>query len=243
MNKMRIAVCDDSQRDLQILENHLLRYADEKHYEFAITRFCSGREFLDKYQPVYHMIFLDIRLEDLSGDRLAECIREEDREVPVVFVSSFPDAVYRGYELNIQNYVKKPLSYSSVAKEVERAIKTLRYLKEDFFWEEGMEESLKIYYSRLEYIETDTHSHGTCLHYDGRMILSRRKLKDYENLLKDPCFYRCNYSYIVNLRLVEQIIPCDKRYELMLSTGEKIPMSRGNKGECMKRMMAVWGTV
>lgn len=241
MNTIRIAVCDDSAVEMEDLTRQLQRYADEKNYQFEIRHFSSGREFLEKYKPIYQIIFLDIRISDTAGDKLAEKIRRKDKDVPIIFTSAYLDAVFRGYELGVQSYLRKPVRYQDVADALDRSLHLLNYKTNAFFWENGRESSVKIYYSRLEYIETELLASGTSLHYDGRTIVSCRKLKEFETLLRDPSFFRCNNSYIVNLYFADEIVLSGRRYEIVLRSGEKIPMSRGKKEECMKRIISLHG--
>lgn len=238
METAKVAVCDDIIADIESLAKYLQEYAEKRRMELILSTFTDGQEFLQRYRPVYDVIFLDIRMFCISGDIIAEKIRQWDKEVPIIFISSYMDAVFRGYELHIQNYLRKPVSYETLSKEMDRALSSLFYLKSAYFWEEGAAETIKVYHNKLEYIETGIRC--TILHYDNRMIESHRKLKTYEALLNESDFYRCNNSYIVNLRFIERIVSCGKRYDIELLTGARIPLSRGNKEECMERLISVY---
>lgn len=56
-------------------------------------------------------------------------------------------------------------------------------------------------------------------------------------ILEGKEFYRCNNSYIVNLKFVEKIKSSYRNYDLVLVTGERIPLSQVNRDECMKRIL------
>ena len=49
-------------------------------------------------------------------------------------------------------------------------------------------------------------------------------------------FFRCNNSYIVNLNYVASIVPEGDRYNIRLTTGEVIPLSRSRYHEIRDRL-------
>lgn len=234
MKNIKIAICDDSENDTKDLCGKLELYGKSRGWGVAVRTFASGTEFLEKFQPVYDMIFLDVRIPDMAGDLLAGRIREMDRRVPLIFISSYMDAVIKGYKLNVQAYIRKPASYHVIEKEMDEAMEKRVFLDGEFFLEDVRGNTYKIFYSQLAYVETD--GRGSILHYNGDIIQSRRKIGEYEKILNSRGFYRCNNSYLVNLRFVEQIRRSYKRYDLVLVTGERIPMSRINKEECIRRI-------
>lgn len=237
MNSIRIAICDDSEEDLKDLCEKLELYGKNRKCEVVVKTFYSGTEFIEKFQPIYDVIFLDVRVPDITGDILADKIRKIDCQIPVIFISAYMDAIFKGYKLNIQAYIKKPASYQEIGREIDEAIEKKSFMTGDFFLEDLKDNIYKIYYSKLVYIETD--GRGCRLHYNGDIIVSKRKIGEYEKILDDKGFYRCNNSYIINLKLIENIQRSHKRYDVVMVTGEKIPMSRINKDECMKRILKI----
>lgn len=236
MKSIKIAICDDSEADIKDLSAKLELYGINKKCEVIVRVFHSGSEFIEKFQPIYDLVFLDIRLPDVEGDVLAAKIRKADYQIPVIFISNYLDAIFKGYKLNIQAYIKKPASYQKIEREIDEAIEKNAFMTREFFLENSRDNTYKIYYSQLIYVETD--GRGSLLHYNGDIIESRKKIGEYEKILDDKGFYRCSNSYIVNLRWVENVQRSHKRYDVVMITGERIPMSRVNKDECMKRILA-----
>lgn len=235
MKDIKIAICDDCIEDIKDLCEKLERYGETRKCKVVIKSFCRGAEFIEKFQPIYDVIFLDIRIPDIAGDVLADKIRNVDRQIPVVFISSYLDAVFKGYKLNIQTYIRKPASYRIIEREMDEALEKQASMQGSFFLDELWRNTYKIYYSKLAYVETN--GRGSLLHYNGDAVVSGKRIGEYEKILESNGFYRCHNSYIVNLRFIEQIQSIYNRYELVLLTGERIPMSRGNKKECIKRML------
>ena len=223
MKDIKIAICDDCEEDIKNLGEKLKQYGEARKCKVVIKTFCKGVEFIERFQPIYDIIFLDIRMPDISGDVLADKIRELDRQIPIIFISSYLDAVFKGYKLNIQTYIRKPVSYRIIEKEMDEALEKQAFMQGSFFLDELGKSIYKIYYAKLAYVETN--GRGSHLHYNGKVIESRKKIGEYEKILDSNGFYRCNNSYIVNVRFVEQIQSYYKRYELVLVTGERIPMN------------------
>ena len=78
-------------------------------YEVIIA--CNGKEGLEKYRQVKpDIIVADIEMPVMDGYEMVRRIRETDRELPILFSSArvSPKDVVKGYELGVDNYVKKP---------------------------------------------------------------------------------------------------------------------------------------
>ena len=78
-------------------------------YEVIIA--CNGKEGLEKYRQVKpDIIVADIEMPVMDGYEMVSRIRETDRELPILFSSArvSPKDVVKGYELGVDNYVKKP---------------------------------------------------------------------------------------------------------------------------------------
>lgn len=78
-------------------------------YEVAIAN--NGKEGLDKYRADKpDIIVADIEMPVMDGYEMVRRIRETDKEIPILFSSArvSPKDVVRGYELGVNNYVKKP---------------------------------------------------------------------------------------------------------------------------------------
>ena len=106
-------------------KNSIKDYLESLDYE--IDDFENGEEALSAiYEKSYHLLILDIRVPGISGYDLVKTIRENDNNVPVIFITSLTDInnLSLGYELGCNDYIKKPFSPKELKYRIEQVIKT-----------------------------------------------------------------------------------------------------------------------
>ncbi len=75
---MRVAICDDSRRDVERLESALERL---EHYHIQWDVFYSGEELIEykkKCENDYDLYIFDVEMPGMNGIELAARIRKED---------------------------------------------------------------------------------------------------------------------------------------------------------------------
>jgi DNA-binding NarL/FixJ family response regulator len=89
---MSILIADDEERDRTWLKDLLLKHIPEQH---PISEAADGQAALDaclKLKP--QLVFLDIKMPQLSGIRAAEQILKQLPETGVIILSNFADEIY-----------------------------------------------------------------------------------------------------------------------------------------------------
>jgi two-component SAPR family response regulator len=69
------------------------------------------------------MIFLDIEMPKMKGIEAAEKILEIDRNIQIVFVTAYNDYAIDAFEMEVIDYVMKPITKRRIDKSVERVVK------------------------------------------------------------------------------------------------------------------------
>ncbi len=112
---------EDSQRELVrgMLEMDGARVIEAANGLEALTH-------LD--QSAVDILISDIRMPRMDGISLAERVRRDHPEIPVVLCTAFTDTDYllKAIELGVSAYVPKPLEYDRLAGEVERLARPVR---------------------------------------------------------------------------------------------------------------------
>ncbi len=101
--RMHIACIDDSlqfQEEFRSVISPLLSSPDE------LECFSDSRLFL-KASPAFDAAFLDIEMEPVSGIGLMEQMHDAGINIPVVFVSSHPEYVFRSFGMNVIGFIEK----------------------------------------------------------------------------------------------------------------------------------------
>ncbi|MUH37473.1 response regulator [Zobellia amurskyensis] len=117
---MKILTIDDQQLILLSVEKRLL----ELGYEVKTASSGEqGIEVFDSFQP--DLVLVDINMPGMSGLRVVEHIRVEKKsETPILIMSGNTDEkiIVDGFDLGINDYMKKPVSLDEMAARIKRII-------------------------------------------------------------------------------------------------------------------------
>lgn len=102
----KILVVED-ERDLN---RAVCTFLNNNGYE-AYGCLSAGEAFDELYRCTYDLIISDIMMPDIDGFELARCVRETNKEIPILFMTARDDMAskQRGYRLGIDDYMTKPI--------------------------------------------------------------------------------------------------------------------------------------
>ena len=107
---MTICYCEDESAQAKAFAIKIDQWAKNKNMAVRKDLFECAEEYLFKAeQNAYDVIFLDISMRGQNGMELARQIREKEKDVILVFVTSDASYVFDGYEVGAYRYLMKPL--------------------------------------------------------------------------------------------------------------------------------------
>jgi DNA-binding response OmpR family regulator len=118
-DRPRILIADDEERVAKTYELRLSR-----EYDTAVV--LSGEEALQEIDDSFNVVLLDRRMPDLSGDRVLEEIRRRGIDCRVVMVTAV-DPDFDITEMDVDDYVVKPVNKDELHEVVERAMTISEY--------------------------------------------------------------------------------------------------------------------
>lgn len=216
---MKIAICDDEQIFINILKVPLVAFFKDKDLSININEFTSGQSMLDDYRG-YDIIFLDVSMPVISGIELGKKIREIDKNVIIIFVTSEKDRVFDSFEVKPFGYIVKPVNIIELTNTLNRATADISDDSNHVTIEVSRRTHLKLNKNDIIYAETS-----------GRMINiyttektynSNIKLKELEETLKSKLFFSPHRSFLINLKHVKEY---DKS-TIIMSNSDKVLISR-----------------
>lgn len=232
---LHIAICDDEKVFVDHLKELLSQYILETGEEIKTSVFYDGLDLIEKYDPSFDLIFLDIQMKMVDGLRAAEKIREKDESVGILFLTTLSQYGLEGYKYQAVNYIIKPLQYGRLKAELNRFIRRRPLDAEPFLAVSNDTGKYKILLKNLRYVET--FNRNLLFHTGQESILCYRSMKEIERELSDKGFARCHTSYLINLAYVKGV----KKLEITLITGEKIPISQPRRKAFMEKLTDYWG--
>lgn len=220
---MKIAICDDDARQIEVIEGYIKAWAEKNKEAVTVETFLSAERFLFHCTSTtsYDLLFLDIRMDKITGMELAERIRETDTETAIVFVTADRDFVFRGYEVEALYYLIKPIDEAACEKCLDKVKAKLSLEEGAALVIQTQGKLLKIKHRDLIYLESLSHYLNICTTQGEYKY--RKKIADIEEELKEnKNFIRIHRSFIVNLEFVYAI----EESGVVMENGVTIPISR-----------------
>lgn len=231
---MKVAIVDDRESDLLLLQKILERFFDFMGIEAKIHNYESGEAFLSSVnkQP-YDLVFLDIFMPGLNGMETARKLIEINSECTIIFLTTSRDFALEGYEVGAFRYLLKPLTYerceetlTPFLKKFKHGIRRLSLMIDRI--------PLRISYSDIYYASsvmrtTEIHLKNEVLKQSSAVNFS----KTIEPLLSDSRFYSPSKGILVNLEHVSQI----ENGIFFLDNKETVPISRRKMTEAKRSFL------
>ncbi|GGD57197.1 response regulator transcription factor [Paenibacillus nasutitermitis] len=132
---MRILIADDEEEIREYI--HRMPHWQEAGCEI-IGKAANGREaleLLDRLKP--DLLITDIRMPVMSGLELAQRIKEEGREVPVILLTAFGDFEYarQAIKLGVVDFITKPFQPEAIVQSV-RILQQHVSKRKEWLWQD-----------------------------------------------------------------------------------------------------------
>ncbi|GHV23914.1 DNA-binding response regulator [Clostridia bacterium] len=119
MESSKILIVDDEEDIREILQFNL------ENEGFLIDTASSGEEALEKLSPLHKLILLDIMLGGISGYHIAEKLRKENNQTPIIFLTAkrTENDLLTGFSVGADDYIFKPFSIKEVIVRIKAVLR------------------------------------------------------------------------------------------------------------------------
>ena len=217
---MRIAVCDDNQKDIEFVQSITGNWLKARGCEGRIEAFTSAESFLFHYteEKDYDILLLDVEMGQMDGVTMAKKIRAENETVQIVFITGYSDYIAEGYEVEALHYLMKPVREKKLFAVLDRAAEKIRQNEKSLLLDLSGE-MVRLPMHEIRYL--DVQKNYVTVHARTDYTV-KRSLGEFESEL-DGRFYRTGRGLILNLRTIRRVT----RQEVHLSDGTVLPLPRG----------------
>lgn len=236
---MNIAIVDDLSDDLLAAKTFLTDYLAKNFAEVApnvqIKTFSNPANFLGVFKPEsFDLIILDIFMQPLNGIQVAQIVRNQDRDVSIIFLTTSEDFILEGYKVFAVGYFLKPLS-----ENIDQFAKTFQYIfpklvenQKKLSVRVGSGEIL-VPYKNIRYIDLDER-HKLQIHLPNKQFSANMTYDECFNVLKnDLQFVECYHRILLNMNFIKLMDSDD----FILTDGTKIPISKRKSKESKLKYM------
>ncbi len=171
------------------------------------------------------LMLLDIRMPKLSG---IDFLRNLKNPPLVIFTTAFPDYALESYELNVIDYLVKPISFERFSKATQKAFDYFllkqKQTEPAYFFIKCNQQLEKVLFNEVLFVEA---MQNYCIiHAHSRKLICYITLKAMQEKLPVNRFMKVHKSFVVSLDKVTAIENNSLRIETSL-----IPVSRNLKTE------------
>jgi len=189
-------------------------------------------------QPV-DLIFLDIRMPQLSGTDFLKTLKNSPK---VIFTTAFPEYALEGYELDVVDYLLKPIPFERFVKAVNKALLLNGFLKQSgtetnvvepepkndsFVYFRADRKMVKVMLQDILYIES-MKDYIKVVTTKG-VVITKQSISSVEAMLPEKQFVRSHRSYIVSVSKIKSFTN-----ELIEIEKTDIPIGKLYRNEVLK---------
>jgi DNA-binding LytR/AlgR family response regulator len=229
---IRCLIIDDEPLAVRLVGSYVQKIPD-----LEIAASCNNA--IDAFKVLREqkidLIFLDIKMPKLIG---TDFLRGLTNPPKVIFITAYRDYAFDGYELDIVDYLLKPVSFTRFVKAVAKATKLIsteenysptkteyNNNKESFLYFKIDREMVKIILNEILFIESKKEYVKLFLE-NGKSLLVKQSISSLEKLLSPHRFIRVHRSYIAT---IEKVSSFSSAY--ITISDHKIPIGRLYRNE------------
>ena len=237
--KIRCVIVDDEPLALDVLASYIDKI-DDLELVARVDNAIEAFNLLNRTQV--DLLFLDIQMPKLSGIELLKNISNPPK---VILTTAYRDYALQGYELNVMDYLLKPISFdrflraitkiyqgsphaqfmpslASVLPETDTYAEAFIYLKADKKMIKVLLKDILYVESLKDYVRVRTQT---------RTVTAYQRISNLEEKLPEDRFIRIHRSYIIAMDKVDAY--SNPSVEI---GGKEIPIGRNYRNEAMKAL-------
>jgi DNA-binding LytR/AlgR family response regulator len=190
----------------------------------------SALEFLNEHE--IDLMILDVNMPEVSGIQLLKSLK--NRPLTII-VSAYPEYAVEGFDLDVIDYIVKPVAFERLMKAANKAkdyldLRNRDKGSSDHFFIKSENKIERIVVNEIFFIES-LHNYVK-IYTQNRKYMTLLTLKSLEEFLPSGKFMKVHKSYIVNIEKINSV----EGDELNINN-EKIPVSRSLKEEILQKLV------
>ena len=230
--KLKCLIVDDEPLAIEVIESHL-----DKLEGIEVIATCDNAlqafEILQKRSV--DLMFLDIQMPKLTG---IDFLKTLTRPPKVIITTAYRDYALEGYELDVVDYLLKPISFERFLKAINKVYKTESvfshslesgselgsqdayiYLKADKKMVKVMMDDILYIESLKDYVRVKTRQ---------KEVITHQKISYLEEKLPEDAFLRIHRSFMVAINKIETYSAV-----MIEVPGKELPIGRNYKNQVL----------
>jgi DNA-binding LytR/AlgR family response regulator len=230
---IKCIIVDDEPLAIEIVESYVSRI-DQLQLQGTFRNAVQAFAYLQEHSV--DLIFLDIQMPKLSGIEFLKTLKNPPK---VIFTTAFRDYAIDGFDLEVIDYLLKPIPFERFLKAVAKVMhqqstatpaqpaKKIESAADDYVYFKVDKKMIKTKMAAVLYIESI--KDYVKVRTDEKEIITQQKISYLEESLPSQQFLRIHRSFIVNIDKIDAYSATD------VEIGKhSIPIGRNYKNDVMK---------
>jgi len=182
-----------------------------------------------KQQPV-DLLFLDIEMPYISG---IEFLQNQRQAPKVIFTTAYEQYAIRGYELDILDYLLKPIPFERFLKAANKAweyFQSRQSPADNYMFVKNDGKLEKVHFDEILFVEAMENYVG--IYMAGKKLIIHTTLKSIQEKLPAGSFIQPHKSYLVHVNAINSI-----EGNLLHIGPYQVPISKYQKEEVMEKIV------
>ena len=213
--KYKVLIVDDEEPARALLENYLKKI-DNVEIMGIVAHPLEAKKIIESQEV--DILLSDIQMDDLTGIDLVKNLKHP----PItIFTTAYSEYALEGFNLDIADYLVKPISFQRFCKAMDKAIELIEYkhlsatpltgvdhkLSEknppDYFFVKTNKKMVKVEYRQILFIES--YGEYVKIYTQDDILLALQTTTFMENMLPNKDFIRIHRSHIINMNHIKEI--------------------------------------
>lgn len=239
---IELIICDDDAMSLNQTRQFLTDMTHQWNEEIEIMTYTDSDSLMKRIQSENEqtdILLLDIDMPDRSGLEIAKMIRDEDRDIIVIFLTAHEEFVYMSFQYAPFRYIRKEYMKEELPSAMKAAVAKLSAQQSFSVCLRTQEGEVSVKIADITHFQME--NRRVCVYTaQGGTYMIWKKLKELKAEIdaKDGSFEYVHSGCVVNLRYVRT-----RRSGMVVLDGAReieIPVSRRRQREVSAMISEYW---
>lgn len=235
--KIKCIIVDDEPLAIEVIDSHIKKFDD-----IEVVERCNNaiKAFEILQQKQIDLIFLDIQMPKITGIDFLKTLKNPPK---VIITTAYRDYAIESYELDVIDYLLKPISFERFFKAIQKFYQISNNQKqetvspilenktdtEEYLYVRADKKMQKIFLKDILYIESlKDYIKIFCAE---KTIITKQPISSFEEKLPEDQFLRIHRSFIVSMPKIEAF----SSHTIEIKSKE-LPIGRSYKNIVMKAL-------
>lgn len=241
---MTAVIIDDELYCTDVMQILLVKHCPEVQILAIFNQAQQALDYLKVKQP--DLIFLDIEMPQMNGFELLHQLGNITSRV--VFTTAYDQYAIKAFKFNAADYLLKPVDKNELIAAVKKSapaitsdkVEYLQYLSKQTTPEKILlpigNEIIFVQVKDIICCEADGSYCKIYCSGKERPYLLSKTLRDIEELLNNPGFFRTHTSWLIQESLIQKLVRGDAM-EIIMPGEMRIPVARSKRQEILDRLV------